>query len=784
MKAHERGHFLDAIVRFIIGLSVNDNAIIRGNTAPSNCNAFFIVPKAAVIVPRLIMSSRDFMTSDRAEDVSLTSFVLRLAIFNATFKAAPFEASVDRPWPIAHNPRDTWDSRGLPDEHKYMGKQWPDPLLFQRKWRKLNYETISDELVIGIQQGHINQTQLITTMSNLCATYFGFQDILDLVYNQEIIQKRALTSFVHHDFNSVNMTKNASLKNTVDAILIAPFRTLMSRTAEDDISLEFVLFIMGLIESKPTSKDQLESQLIWNLFNESLSGRLMNSLVESVDLKEDGPYLQAGSLYRYFGCHSGAEIIYQTLWEEHVYSKSRNQSSPPCDDANHSLLISNCCKVLTFLNQNIRPVLQVIKYSIQSPTMMQSLEEHESDFGHTSLFPNYPQIRAPNAKEKLKIKERLKYGRPPSFSPQISMMRNPRSRVFVCYFGDKKGFPSPFECEGFYRKIGNQGLTFTYNGGKFWDHYQVTPTSTLFYECLLSDNKNEKGQAQRYPGTKDRGNTFSMILRLDPDLELVQHRHSQLASSFKLNLHDPLDVPDFQSSFIEIKPMYEYTINVVPFLTSVSKDFEKLDQRYRECRLLTETKGLRFFKHYTQTGCIYECQINYARAKCGCTPWNVPNLHSNWRLCDFYGNSCFQYVLSSLDTSECDCPVNCNLGRYEYSVTALNMQPERLCRDSYDFDLFNSLVDPIYIGTKQFAQTTRQLLRNESESKLEQCLRKVKRLALVRVQLGSQTVTVAQKDVRVTVGLMLSNLGELMAEVAERLGNDSMMFHFPFQVAQ
>jgi hypothetical protein len=124
------------------------------------------------------------------------------------------------------------------------------------------------------------------------------------------------------------------------------------------------------------------------------------------------------------------------------------------------------------------------------------------------------------------------------------------------------------------------------------------------------------------------------------------------------------------------------------------------------------------------------------------------------------------------------------LGRYEYSVTALNMQPERLCRDSYDFDLFNSLVDPIYIGTKQFAQTTRQLLRNESESKLEQCLRKVKRLALVRVQLGSQTVTVAQKDVRVTVGLMLSNLGELMAEVAERLGNDSMMFHFPFQVAQ
>lgn len=634
----------------------------------------------------------------------------------------------------------------------------------RRKWGRLNYETISQQLMFGMEQGLVTKDQLVGTMAKICATYFGYLDIFQMVYHEQIIQKRVLTEWLAFDGNNTNVSVNESTKQTTDAILLAPFQTLMKEKQFQDISLQRILLAISMTESNPTSRNQLEFQHMWNMFNGTLSNLLFETLIESVDSLEDGAFPQAKELYDFFGCSSRAQIQYHTIWSDYNLDENKNiNSSAPCEDilAQHFPLISNCCEVMTFLSKNIRPVLQVIKHSMQSPTIGQSFSEHESDFVQNTLFPNYPQIRTPNIEEKQQIKKRLQYGKPPKFSPQLSMLKNPSPRVFLCHFGAKTILPSPFECEGFYRRIGNQGLTFTYNGGKFWDHYQVTPTSTLFYEGLLSDNTNGKEQTLRYPGTRDQGNTFSMTLRLDPDFELLQQRHSQLASSFKLNLHDPYDVPDFQSSYIEIKPMYEYTINVVPFLTELSKDFENLDPSTRNCRLLSETKGLRFFEHYTQTGCIYECQINFARAKCGCTPWNVPNLHNSWRLCDFHGHHCFQYELASLDTKECNCPVNCNLGRYEYSVTALNMEPERLCRDSYDFDLFNSLVDPIYIGEKQFARTLSQLLWNKSESDLQQCLREVKRLAVVHVQLGTQTVTVAQKDVRVTVGLMLSNLGKI-----------------------
>jgi len=51
---------------------------------------------------------------------------------------------------------------------------------------------------------------------------------------------------------------------------------------------------------------------------------------------------------------------------------------------------------------------------------------------------------------------------------------------------------------------------------------------------------------------------------------------------------------------------------------------------------------MKFFKHYTQAGCQFECTINKGIDNCGCANWNFPQ--DPIGICDHERSICFEQV--------------------------------------------------------------------------------------------------------------------------------------------
>ena len=50
----------------------------------------------------------------------------------------------------------------------------------------------------------------------------------------------------------------------------------------------------------------------------------------------------------------------------------------------------------------------------------------------------------------------------------------------------------------------------------------------------------------------------------------------------------------------------------------------ELKEDERKCRLDTDTANLNIFNVYTRAACMLECQMKYAKNRCGCIPWDYP----------------------------------------------------------------------------------------------------------------------------------------------------------------
>ena len=57
---------------------------------------------------------------------------------------------------------------------------------------------------------------------------------------------------------------------------------------------------------------------------------------------------------------------------------------------------------------------------------------------------------------------------------------------------------------------------------------------------------------------------------------------------------------------------------------------KSIDLKTRKCRFpdepLISPDGTQFMNMYSQTGCTYQCYLEFAAKTCGCTPWYHPRL--------------------------------------------------------------------------------------------------------------------------------------------------------------
>ena len=71
-----------------------------------------------------------------------------------------------------------------------------------------------------------------------------------------------------------------------------------------------------------------------------------------------------------------------------------------------------------------------------------------------------------------------------------------------------------------------------------------------------------------------------------------------------------------------------------------------------------------FYRKYTQSNCLFECQLKDASSKCQCVPWDYPQVE-RMPICDRFGRECFLIIMTNASLGNtCDCPLDCETKRY------------------------------------------------------------------------------------------------------------------------
>ena len=101
-----------------------------------------------------------------------------------------------------------------------------------------------------------------------------------------------------------------------------------------------------------------------------------------------------------------------------------------------------------------------------------------------------------------------------------------------------------------------------------------------------------------------------------------------------------------------------------------SEIMHEIDVYRRKCKFGEENISLLTFKTYSQQACLLECRTMKAFEKCGCIPWNYPQVKGNKTCSGFQTQHCFQDTFNHFNKLECECPLECNRVKYTYWVDA------------------------------------------------------------------------------------------------------------------
>ena len=104
---------------------------------------------------------------------------------------------------------------------------------------------------------------------------------------------------------------------------------------------------------------------------------------------------------------------------------------------------------------------------------------------------------------------------------------------------------------------------------------------------------------------------------------------------------------DLKNNVIEIRPGAHTTFRVLPEIVDISDELKNFDEKTRKCKLPGETEGFMFLRNYTKSGCEFETAANYALKVCKCLPWYYPNNFTGIPICEIFGATCFDEIMSN-----------------------------------------------------------------------------------------------------------------------------------------
>ena len=246
-------------------------------------------------------------------------------------------------------------------------------------------------------------------------------------------------------------------------------------------------------------------------------------------------------------------------------------------------------------------------------------------------------------------------------------------------------------CTDFVPSFSNHGLCTTRNGEDLQNIFHKSDHLVTFLKSFHPKRYEQKVENI----TKDRAHhhfTFVMDRSTYKDMKKGMEWNQSTTGEFKLSIHSPNNIADIRGWINEIITAptgFITTIKIRPSQMKSEEAVRDIDVEKRKCRFPDEYEDLKSFKVYSRINCLLDCNADYAEKMCGCRPWDYPhnkyknNMMKNRRICDFFGNTCFNMMLENNRDVTCEekCVPDCD--EINYSIT-INNYPidERIICDS------------------------------------------------------------------------------------------------------
>ena len=217
---------------------------------------------------------------------------------------------------------------------------------------------------------------------------------------------------------------------------------------------------------------------------------------------------------------------------------------------------------------------------------------------------------------------------------------------------------------------------------------------------------------------------------------------------FMVSIHDPTFVPNMVNSSHEVKPGTIATFTVQPQLITTSDELASTALDQRGCQFNFEGQS-KIFRDYHQDGCTFECLVEHSFEYINCTPWNYPMLEENSQTCNGEGKKVFdEQMQKPFNIHKCQqkCPQECSRTLYSSFVSSETLDIDELCAGN--------------APPNGIIRSYEWMVLGKHLSSEEFCRETLKRFAIVRVRLVSNTVTSIQRSLRVTITGHISNIGE------------------------
>ena len=206
------------------------------------------------------------------------------------------------------------------------------------------------------------------------------------------------------------------------------------------------------------------------------------------------------------------------------------------------------------------------------------------------------------------------------------------------------------------------------------------------------------------------------------------------------------------------------TFTVVPQQIVSSEDLTSHSIQKRGCQFNFEG-SLSLFQNYHQDGCMFECLLEKSYFKTNCTPIFYPQFKVDQQTCHRINVKGFEDEMKSpgaIRTCQGKCPQECTKTLYTSSTSTEPLDIEGICNGFGKYSYFNPFDFEMSAYPRGILRGYEQIVRGKNMSNTyEFCKRAMERIAVVRVKLSTNTVSVIKRSNRVTIAGQIANIGKL-----------------------